>query len=69
VYGGGTTEGKLALNYFEQWGFYASLYELANEDYFKLQELLKEDIHKIHVHLSIKNDTNKLKAELSKPKK
>jgi hypothetical protein len=69
IYGGGTSEGAVALKYFNKWGFYASIYDLADGKHFEIQRLLKENVHKIHVTLSIRNDTNKLKAELSKPKK
>ena len=69
VYSGGTSEGAVALKYFERWGFYASIYDLANGNHFEMQKLLEEDIHKLHVTLSIRNDTNKLTAELRKPKK
>ena len=69
MYSGGTSEGAVALKYFEKWGFYASIYELAKGNHFEIQKLLEEDIHALHVTLSIRNDTNKLKAELSKPKK
>ena len=69
MYGGGTTEGSVAIKYFDKWGFYASIYELAKGDHFYIKKLLKENIRKLHVTLAIRNDTNKLKAELSKPKK
>ena len=69
MYSGGTSEGVSALNYFDKWGFYASIYDLAKGDHFEIKKYLAEDIHKLHVTLSIRNDTNKLKAELSKPKK
>ena len=69
MYGGGTSEGAIALNYFEKWGFYASIYDLAKGNHFEIDKLLKENIHNLHVTLAIRNDTNKLTAELSKPKK
>ena len=69
MYGGGTSEGIAALNYFNKWGFYASVFELAEGKHFEIDKLLNENIHKLHVTLAIRNDTNRLKAELSKPKK
>lgn len=69
VYGGGTSEGAVALRYFEEWGFYASLYEIVNGNYFELKKLEEENIHRVHGFLSIRNHNNKLKAELMKPKK
>ena len=69
VYEGGTSEGVKALDYFSKWGFYASIYELGNGNHFEVKKLLEENIHEIHVTLAIRNDTNKLKSELSKPKR
>ena len=69
VYGGGTSEGAVALRYFEEWGFYASLYEIVSGNYFELKKLEEENIHRVHGFLSIRNHNNKLKAELMKPKK
>ena len=68
VYGGGTSEGVKALDYFAKWGFYASIYELGNGNHFEVKKLLNENVHELHVTLAIRNDTNKLTAELSKPK-
>lgn len=69
VYGGGTKEGVDALDYFNKWGFYATIYELGNGDLFKIDKLLKENIHKTHVVLACRNDTMKLKHKIQTQKK
>jgi hypothetical protein len=68
VYGSGTSEGVSALDYFDKWGFYASIYELANGDLFKIDKLLKENILKTHVVLACRNDTMKLKHKIQTQK-
>jgi hypothetical protein len=68
VYGGGTSEGVDAKNYFEKWDFYATLYDLAGGDLFMIDRLLKENIHKTHVVLACRNDTMKLKHRIQTKK-
>tara|TARA_R110000787_G_scaffold29293_1_gene79423 strand:+ start:165 stop:428 length:264 start_codon:yes stop_codon:yes gene_type:complete len=68
VYGGGTSEGGDALNYFNKWGFYASLYELGEGKHFEIKRLGGENIHELHVTLSIRNDTNNLKHKIQTKK-
>tara|TARA_R110000782_G_scaffold124681_1_gene216161 strand:- start:254 stop:490 length:237 start_codon:yes stop_codon:yes gene_type:complete len=68
VYGGGTSEGVDALNYFEKWGYYATIFDLAGGDLFKIDRLLKESVHKTHVVLACRNDTMKLKHKIQTQK-
>lgn len=68
IYAGGTSEGKVASNYFEKWGWYATIDELAKGNLLKYEKVLKLNVHKIHLYLSHKIDKQKLKAELMRPK-
>jgi hypothetical protein len=64
VYGGGTSEGNSALEYFNKWGFYATLFDLANGNKSELDILLQTNIHEIHTLLACRNDTMKLKHSI-----
>jgi len=68
VYSGGTNEGNTALNYFNKWGFYATVYDLGEGDLDRVDKLLSTNIHKLHVLLSIRNDTLKLKHKIQNQK-
>ena len=68
MYAGGTSEGNNALDYFNKWGFYATLYDLADGSLINLDRLLVTDIHKLHVMLAIRNDTMKLKHTIQNQK-
>ena len=68
VYGGGTSEGADALNFFNKWGFYASISELAKDNFYERRKLGKENIHELHVALSYRNDKNKLEHKIQTKK-
>ena len=64
VYSGGTSEGSSALDYFNKWGFYATLYDLGGGNLFEIKKLGKQNIHEVHVLLAIRNDNMKLKHKI-----
>lgn len=68
IYGSGTSEGRIASDYFEKWGWYATIDELAKGKLWKYKEVLKLNIHEIHLYLAHRLDKKKLKAEIMKPK-
>ena len=68
MYSGGTNEGNSALGYFNKWGFYATVYDLGNGNRREIKELLQTNIHELHILLSVRNDTMKLKHKIQNTK-
>lgn len=68
IYESGTGEGQKATEYFEQWGWYSSIYELAKGKAWKMDYITNMNIHEMHTFLAHKISLGKLKAELRKKK-
>ena len=68
VYGSGTSEGRKASEYFEQWGWYSTIYELAKGKPWKMEYITNMKVHEMHTFLAHKIDLQKLKADLRKKK-
>ena len=68
VYGSGTSEGRKASEYFEQWGWYSTIYELAKGKPWKMDYVTNMGVHEMHTFLAHKIDLQKLKADLRKKK-
>ena len=64
IYGGGTTEGKNASEYFEKWGWDATIFELCKGKIWKLETVLNTNIHELHLFLAHKIDKQKLKHKI-----
>lgn len=64
MYGGGTSEGSAAVDYFKKWGWYATLQDAVNGNYFEFKKLLKENVHEFHLHFAHKIDKQKLESLL-----
>ena len=59
----------MASDYFTKWGWYATIDELAKGRLWKYKEVLKLNVHEIHLYLAHRLDKQKLKAEIMRPKK
>ena len=68
IYEGGTSEGSTASKFFDKWGWYATLVDLANDDILKMDEILEMDTIETHAFLAHKADKAKLMASLRKSK-
>jgi hypothetical protein len=68
VYGGGTSEGQQASDYFAKWEWYSTIYALAKGNILKFDKVLKLNVHEVHVFLAHKMDLQKLKAKLRQKK-
>jgi hypothetical protein len=64
IYNGGTSEGKHASDYFEKWGWDATIFEMCKGKIWKLDKVLKTNIHEFHLFLAHKIDAQKLKHKI-----
>ena len=66
VYGGGTSEGNAAIEYFEKWGWLATIDEMAHGKVWKYEYIEEMNVHELHIALAHKNDKKRLEAKLRK---
>ena len=64
IYGSGTTEGKAASDYFQKWGWDATIFDLCKGKVWNLSKVLNTNIHEFHLFLAYKIDTRKLKHKI-----
>lgn len=58
IYDGGTSEGRVASNHFEKWGWDATIFEMCKGKVWKLNSVLKTNIHEFHLFLAYKIDVS-----------
>jgi len=68
IYAGGTSEGRVASDYFAKWGWYATIDKLAKGRIWKHKTIEKMNVHELHLKLAHDIDNSKLKAEIMRPK-
>ena len=68
VYGGGTSEGAKASDFFGKWGWYDTLIEMAKGKPWKFKFIEEWNVHEMHTFLAHKIDKQKLKASLRSKK-
>ncbi len=67
IYNGGSSEGSANTEYFEKWGWYVTIAELAKMNILKMNKVLKINVHEAHVFLAHKIDRKKYKGKIRKP--
>lgn len=68
IYSGGGSSEEMASSFFEKWGWYATIFDLAKGNILKIDKVLDKNIHEFHLFLAHKIDKQKLKERLMKSK-
>ena len=64
IYGGSGGTEKQSLDYFEKWGWYATLEMLANGDILKMDSVIDIKVFPFHNFLAHKLDKQKMEATI-----
>jgi hypothetical protein len=65
IYKGGSSEGADAQNYFQKWGWYATIKALSKNKPWKVSKITDMNIHEIHNFLAADIDEKKFKHKLA----
>jgi hypothetical protein len=68
IYKGSGTSESLSTDYFEKWGWYATLVDVSKGDILKMAKVFKKNVHEFHLFVAHKIDKQKLKERLMKRK-
>ena len=66
IYGGSGSSENGSSEYFEKWGWYATIDMLAGNDILKIDLVLDKPVREFHTFLEHKLDKDKLEANLRK---
>lgn len=68
IYKSSGTSESLSTDYFQKWGWYATLVEISKGDILKMSKVLNKNVHEFHLFVAHKIDKQKLKERLMKIK-
>lgn len=67
IYGGGSSE-REAIEYFEKWGWYATIHRMAKGKFWRFKEIEELNINEFHMFLAHDIDLQKMKTKLRQGK-